>query len=77
MTAEAIEVAVGRVDGEGAGFFFVKGAEAGVVLGSGFAELEVVADDADDIGLLLDELSEVVGHGGADRPDSILTTCRV
>ena len=77
VAAEAVEVAVGGVDGEGAGFFFVEGAEAGVVLGSGLAELDVVADDADDVGLLLDELSEVVGHGGAGRPDLILTTCRV
>ena len=68
VAAEAIEVAVGGVDGEGAGLFFVKGAEAGVVLGAGFAQLDVVADDADDVGLLLDELGEVVGHGvGEDR----------
>ena len=40
----------------------MEGAEAGVVLGAGFAELEVVADDADDVGLLLDELGEVIGH---------------
>ena len=62
VAAEAVEVAVGGVDGEAAGFFFVEGAEAGVVLGSGFAEFEVVADDADDVGLLLDELGEVIGH---------------
>jgi hypothetical protein len=41
----------------------VERTEAGVVLSAGFAELEVVADDADDVGLLLDELSEVIGHG--------------
>ncbi len=52
VAAEAVEVAVGGVDGEGAGFFFVEGAEAGVVLGSGFAQLDVVADDADDVGLV-------------------------
>ncbi len=63
MAAEAVEVAVAGVDGEAAGFFFVEGAEAGVVLGTGFAELDVVADDADDVGLLLYELGEVIGHG--------------
>ena len=63
VAAEAVEVAVGGVDGEGAGLFFVEGAEAGVVLGAGFAQLDVVADDADDVGLLLDELGEVIGHG--------------
>ena len=63
VAAEAVEVVVGGVDGEGAGFFFVKRAEAGVVLRAGFAQLDVVADDADDIGLLLDGLGEVVGHG--------------
>ncbi len=60
MAAEAVEVAVVGVDGEAAGLFFVEGAEAGVVLGSGFAQLDVVADDADDVGLLLYELGEVV-----------------
>ncbi len=54
---------MGGVDREGAGFFFVEGAEAGVVLGAGFAELEVVTDDADDVGLAFYELSEVIGHG--------------
>ena len=65
VAAEAVEVVVGGVDGEGAGFFFVKGAETGVVLRAGFAQLDVVADDADDVGLLLDGLCEVVGHGAA------------
>jgi hypothetical protein len=69
VAAETVEVAVGRVDGEGAGLFFVEGAEAGVVLGSGFAELEVVADDPDDVGLLLDELGEVIGHVRGASPE--------
>ena len=64
VAAEAVEVAVGGVDGEAAGLFFVEGTEAGVVLGAGFAQLDVVADDADDVGLLLDELGEVVGQRG-------------
>jgi len=62
VAAEAVEVVVRCVDREGAGLFFVKGAEAGVVLRAGFAQLDVVADDADDVGLLLDGLCEVVGH---------------
>ena len=65
VAAEAVEVAVGGVDGEAAGLFFVEGAEAGVVLRAGLAELDVVADDADDVGLLLDELGEVIGHANA------------
>ena len=64
VAAEAVEVAVGGVDGEGAGLFLVEGAEAGVVLGAGFAQLDVVADDLDDVDLLLDELGEVIGHAG-------------
>src|SRR5207248_8226817 len=63
VAAEAIVVLMGGVDGKGAGLFLVKGAEASVVLRAGFAELEVVADDADDVSLLLDELSEVIRHG--------------
>ena len=62
VAAEAVVVAVGGVDGEAAGLLLVEGAEAGVVLGAGFAQLEVVADDADDVGLLLDELGEVISH---------------
>jgi hypothetical protein len=42
----------------------VEGAEAGVVLSAGLAELDVLADDADDVGLLLDELRKIIGHGG-------------
>src|ERR1700727_2486393 len=64
VAAEAVEVAVCCVDREGPGLFFVKWAQAAVVLRAGFAELEIVADDADDVGLLLDVLGEVVGHGG-------------
>ena len=37
VAAEAVEVAVGGVDGEGAGLLFVEGAEAGVVLGAGLS----------------------------------------
>ena len=63
MAAEAVEVGVRGVDREGAGLLLVEGAEAGVVLGAGFAQLDVVADDLDDVDLRLDGLGEVVGHG--------------
>ena len=45
------------------GLLLVEGAEAGVVLRAGLAQLQVLAHDADDVHLLLDELGEVVGHG--------------
>jgi len=51
------------VDREGWSFLAVEGAEPGKVLGAGFLELDVVADDADDVGLLLDGISEVAGVG--------------
>jgi hypothetical protein len=61
--AEAVVELAAGVDGEGWGFFFVEGAEAGVVLRAGFAQADVAADDFDDVGLLLDGLGEV-GHVG-------------
>jgi hypothetical protein len=41
--SEAVIELAGGVDGEGSGFFAVKGAEAGEVLGAGFFQLDVVA----------------------------------
>ena len=43
----------------------MKGAEAGVVLRPGLLQFDVVADDADDVRLLLDRVCEIagVGHG--------------
>ena len=43
----------------------MKGTKARVVLRSGFFQLDVLADDANDISLLLDGIGEVagVGHG--------------
>jgi len=43
----------------------VEGTKSGVVLGSCFFELDVIADDADDVRLLLDCVCEIagVGHG--------------
>ena len=40
----------------------MEGAERGPV-GAGLAQLDVLADDAGDVGLLLYGLGEVVGHG--------------
>jgi hypothetical protein len=40
----------------------MKGAEAGIVLRSGLAQLYIFADDAHDVGLLLDELGKIIGH---------------
>jgi hypothetical protein len=39
----------------------MEGTEAGVVLGSGFFELDVIADDADDVRLLLEGVREIAG----------------
>ncbi len=64
VAAEAVVELAAGVDGEGGGLFFVEGAEAGVVLRAGFAQPDVVADDVDDVGLLLDGLGEVGGHAG-------------
>ena len=63
VAAEAVEVAVRGVDGEGAGLFLVKRAQAGEVLRAGLTQADVLADDLDDVGLRFDELGEVVGHG--------------
>jgi hypothetical protein len=47
----------------------VKGTQAGIILSSGFSELDVVADDADDIRLLLEGVREIAGvrHGFSSR----------
>jgi hypothetical protein len=58
---EAVKELAGGVNGERGRFFAVEGAEAAVVLGSGFFQTHIFADDFDDIGLLLDGLGEV-GH---------------
>jgi hypothetical protein len=44
---------------EGRGFFAVKRTQSGVVLPSGFLQRDVLADDANDIRLLLYELGKV------------------
>ncbi len=59
--AEAVEELAAGVDGKRRRFFAVEGTKTGVVLGPGFAQLYIFADDADDVGLLLDGVSEVSG----------------
>jgi hypothetical protein len=56
-----MEKLAGGMDGERWRFLSVEGAEARVVLRPGFAQLYVFADDADDIGLLLDGICKVSG----------------
>jgi hypothetical protein len=56
-----VEVLAGGVDGEGRRFLPVKGAQARVVLRSGFAQLDVFADDADDVCLLLYGICKISG----------------
>ncbi len=62
MAAKAIKITVRSIDRKRSGLLLVKRTQPGVVLSPGFAELQIVADDAHDVGLLLDELGEVVGH---------------
>ena len=45
------------VDGKGGSFFLMEGAEAGEIL-AGLFQADVVADDADDVRLLLDAICE-------------------
>jgi len=57
-TEAVIELARG-VNGKRCSFLAVEGAEPGVVLRSGLLQLDVVADDADDVGLLFDRVREI------------------
>ena len=57
--AETMVELARRVHREGRRFFPVKGAKAGVILGSRFLQRNVFADNPDDVRLLLYELSEV------------------
>ena len=59
--AEAVIELARGVDGERRRLLAVEGAEAGVVLRAGLLQLDVVADDADDVGLLLDGVREIAG----------------
>jgi hypothetical protein len=68
LAAEAVVELFDGLNAEGAGFFLVKRAEAGVPLGTRFAQADVALDDPDDVGLLLYGLGEV-GHGGSIHED--------
>ena len=59
VAAETMVELAHRVHGKGCGLFPVKGTKADVVLASGFFQRDVFADDADDVRLLLYELSKV------------------
>lgn len=52
-----------RVDGERWRFFLVERAQPGEVLRTGLLELNIIADNADNIRLLLEILSEVERRG--------------
>ena len=55
-----VELARG-VDGKGRSLFAVEGTEAGMILRSGLPQLDVVADDPDDVRLLLHRVCEIAG----------------
>ncbi len=59
--AEAVKELVGGVDRERRRLFLVKRAQPLVILRAGLAQLHVLADDADDVGLLLEGRREVAG----------------
>ena len=61
--AEAVKELAGGVDRERRRLFAVKGTKPGIVLRTRLLQLDVVADDADDVRLLLDVFFEVVGFG--------------
>src|SRR5215469_9830321 len=61
VAAEAVKELVAGVDGERRRLFLVERAESQVILGAAFAQLDVVAHDPDDIGLLLDNGGKIAG----------------
>ena len=64
--AEAVIELARGVHGKRRRLLAVKGTQPGVVLRPGLFQLDVVADDADDVRLLLDRVREIarVGHVG-------------
>ena len=63
VAAEAVKELVAGVNRERRSLFLVKRTKPGVVLRAGLAQLDVLAHDADDVGLLLDGGGEVAGLG--------------
>ena len=62
--SEAVKELAGGVDGERRRLLVMKGTEAGEVLRARLFEFDVVADDPNDVGLLLERVFEVGrGHG--------------
>ena len=59
VAAKAMVELAHRMHRKGRCLFPVKGAKTGVVLGSGFLQRDVSADDLNDVRLLLYELGEV------------------
>src|ERR1035438_577380 len=59
--AKAVKELARGMDGKRRRLLGMKGTEAGEILGSRFLQLDVVADDTDDVRLLLERLFEVVG----------------
>jgi hypothetical protein len=64
-TSKTVKELAGSVDGKRRRFFVVEGAKPREILRPGLLELDVVANDADDIRLLLNDFFEIfnAGHG--------------
>ena len=60
-TTETIKKLLCGMDGKRRRFFVVEWTKARIVLRSGLLQLDVVADDADDVRLLLNDFFEVEG----------------
>src|SRR5215472_35539 len=69
--AETVVELAGGMDGERGCLLLVKRTEADQILGSALFELDVFADDANDIGVLFDDRKSVCGSRGG-HGDSIV-----
>ena len=63
IAAEAVEELVAGVHRKRRRLFLVEGTQPLVILRAALAQLDVLADDADDVGLLLDGAGEIAGIG--------------
>jgi len=63
IAAKAVKELVSRVHGKRRGLFLVERAQPRVILRAGFPQLDVLAHNADDVGLLLDGAGEIAGLG--------------